>query len=132
MTEQRSRPLSPHLQIWRWHVTMTASILHRASGVGLVAGAVLAVIWLACLLAGPECYATCQALYGSWLGILIWVGISWSAFYHLASGVRHLIWDAGKGFDLTAANMMSWASIGFSVGATAVLWFMLFRDGVVG
>lgn len=132
MTEQRSRPLSPHLQIWRWHVTMTASILHRASGFGLVAGIVLVIAWLACLLAGPDAYAACAAVYGSFLGILVWIGVSWSAFYHLASGVRHLVWDAGKGFDLGAANMMSWASIGFSVGATVVLWFMMFRDGVVG
>lgn len=132
MTEQRSRPLSPHLQIWRFHVTMFASIANRAAGVGMVGGVVLGVAWLACLLAGPEAHSACNALYGSWFGILVWIGITWSTFFHLASGIRHLIWDAGHGFSLGAANMMSWASIGFSLGATAVLWFMLFRDGVVG
>lgn len=132
MTETRPRPLSPHLQVWRFHVTMTASILNRAAGVGMVGGVVLGVAWLACLLAGPEAHAACNALYGSWFGILVWIGISWSTFFHLASGIRHLIWDAGHGFSLGMANMMSWASFGFSFGATAVLWFMLFRDGVVG
>ena len=126
------RPLSPHLQVWRWHVTMAASILHRLSGFGLVAGIVLVIGWLACLLAGPESFATCQAVYGSLIGILVWIGVSWSAFYHLASGIRHLVWDTGAGLSIGAANVGSWASIGFSVGTTSVLWFMMFRDGVVG
>ena len=126
------RPLSPHLQVWRFHVTMTASILNRFSAMGVVAALVLGVIWLACLWAGGECYETCMAVYGSWPGLIVWMGISWSAFYHLASGVRHLIWDAGRGFTLQTANLMSWASIGFSLGATTVLWVLLFRNGDVG
>ena len=131
MTETPHRPLSPHLQVWRWHVTMTASILHRVSGGGLAFGALLVVIWLACLMAGPEAYAAFASLSGSWIGLIVWIGVSWSAFYHLASGIRHLIWDTGVGFSLGAANALSWASIGFSIGGTAVFWFLLMRAGAV-
>lgn len=109
---------------------MAASILHRASGIGLAVGAVLVVAWLACLMAGPEAYATFTGLSGSWIGLIVWIGVSWSAFYHLASGIRHLIWDAGVGFSLGTADAMSWASIGFSIGGTAVFWFLLMRAGV--
>lgn len=131
MTETPHRPLSPHLQIWRWHVTMAASILHRVSGVGLAVGTLLVVVWLACLMSGPEAYAGFASLSGSWIGLIVWIGVSWSAFYHLASGVRHLIWDTGVGFSLGTANALSWASIGFSLGGTAVFWFLLMRAGAV-
>jgi len=131
MTETPHRPLSPHLQIWRWHVTMAASILHRVSGVGLAVGIVLVVAWLACLMAGPEAYAGFAGLSASWLGLIVWVGVAWSAFYHLASGIRHLVWDTGTGFSLGTADAMSWASIGFSLGGTAVFWFLLMRGGTM-
>ena len=131
MTETPHRPLSPHLQVWRWHVTMAASILHRVSGIGLAVGALLVVVWLACLMAGPEAYATFAGLSGSWIGLIVWIGVSWSAFYHLASGIRHLIWDTGIGFQLNVADALSWASIAFSIAGTAVFWFLLMRAGAV-
>lgn len=129
MTETPHRPLSPHLQVWRWHVTMAASILHRASGMGLAVGMVLVAAWLGCLMAGSGAHEAFAALSGSWIGLIVWIGVSWSAFYHLASGIRHLLWDSGHGFSLGAADALSWASIGFSIGGTAVFWFMLMKAG---
>lgn len=129
MTETPHRPLSPHMQIWRWHITMVASILHRVSGVGLAVGMLMAVAWLVCLKAGPEAYAGFAAFSSSWFGLIVWIGVSWAAFYHLASGIRHLIWDTGMGFSLGVADAMSWASIGFSIGGAAVFWFLLMRAG---
>jgi len=124
-------PLSPHLQIWRWHVTMAGSILHRASGVGLYAGAALIVAWLVCVAAGPECYAFCVSLLSSPLGMLIWAALSAGAFYHLFSGVRHLVWDLGYGLEPRRASALTSWSIVLAVLATAAFWIWLFSTGKV-
>ncbi len=127
----RPRPLSPHLQVWRWHVTMLGSILHRVTGSALVGGVILVVLWLGALAFGPEAYATFVALAGSPLGLLVWIGLSLAAFYHLAAGVRHLIWDTGAGLTPRAANLLSSLSIAFAVVATIALWVGLFVTGKV-
>ena len=125
------RPLSPHLQIWRWHVTMLGSILHRVTGVGLYGGAALVVAWLACVAVGPECYATFVALASSPLGLLVWFGLSAAAFYHLIAGMRHLVWDLGYGLEpKTASSMATW-SIVLAVLATAAFWAWLLLSGRV-
>ena len=93
----RPSPLSPHVQIWRWHITMAGSIAHRASGVALYGGALIAAGWALALALGPGAYATFAGLMGSWLGLLVMFGITLSIFYHLASGLRHLVWDTGRG-----------------------------------
>lgn len=125
------RPLSPHLQIWRWHVTMAGSILHRVTGVGLYAGAALVVAWLACLAAGPECYAAFVACASSPLGLLVWFALSAAAFYHLFAGVRHLVWDLGAGLEPRTASALSTWSIILAVLATAAYWAWLFLSGRV-
>ncbi len=117
-----ARPLSPHVQVWRWHITMLCSILHRATGVGLYIGALILAGWAMSLAAGPHAYDGYRALLGSWPGKLVLFGLTVSTFYHLASGVRHLIWDAGKGFELKVADMMSAASIAFSLVASIAVW----------
>lgn len=127
----RPRPLSPHLQVWRWHVTMLGSILHRVTGSALVGGVILVALWLGALAFGPEAYATFVALAGSPLGLLVWIGLSLAAFYHLAAGVRHLIWDTGAGLTPRAANLLSSLSIAFAVVATIALWVGLFVTGKV-
>ncbi|WP_298126146.1 succinate dehydrogenase, cytochrome b556 subunit [Brevundimonas sp.] len=127
----RPRPLSPHLQVWRWHVTMLGSILHRVTGSALVGGVILVALWLGALAFGPEAYATFVALAGSPLGLLVWIGLSLAAFYHLAAGVRHLIWDTGAGLTPRAANLLSSLSIAFAVVATIALWVALFVTGKV-
>jgi len=128
----RVRPLSPHLQIWRWHVTMAASILNRMTGSALSAGAVLVLLWLLALAFGREAYATFTGWMGSPLGLLVWFGLTLALFLHLAGGVRHLVWDAGSGLSLKAADALSWLSIvGGIVGAVA-FWALLFASGRVG
>lgn len=127
----RVRPLSPHLQVWRWHVTMLASILHRVTGGALSVGAVLIGLWLLALAFGPEAYATFTGWMGSPLGLLVWFGLTVSLAYHLAAGVRHLIWDAGEGLSPKSANALSTASIVFGAVAAVVFWVALFMTGRV-
>ncbi len=94
------RPLSPHLQIYRWQLTSVLSILHRATGVALSAGTILLVWWLVAAASGPEAYEGVQEFLGSWLGLLLLFGWSLSLFYHLCNGIRHLVWDTGHALDL--------------------------------
>jgi succinate dehydrogenase / fumarate reductase cytochrome b subunit len=117
-----ARPLSPHLQVWRWHVTMLCSILHRATGMALYAGALILAGWAMALASGPEAYLTYKALLGSLIGKLVLFGLTVSIFYHLASGVRHLVMDAGKGFQPRTADMTGAASIAFAVVASIAVW----------
>ena len=127
----RVRPLSPHLQVWRWHVTMLASILVRVSGGALAVGALLVALWLMALAFGPDAYATFTAWMGSPLGLLVWIGLTAALAYHFASGVRHLIWDAGEGLTPKSANLLSAVSIAFAVVVTVAFWAGLFMTGRV-
>lgn len=127
----RVRPLSPHLQIWRWHVTMAASILNRITGSALSAGAVLVALWLLALAFGPEAYATFTAWMGSPLGLLVWFGLTLALFLHLAGGIRHLVWDAGAGLSPKAADSLSWLSILGGIAGAVAFWALLFASGRV-
>lgn len=120
------RPLSPHLQIYRWPVTMATSILHRATGVGLSAGTLLLAAWLGAAAAGPDYYAQMQACLGSIIGRLILLGFSWALFYHLLNGIRHLFWDAGHGYSIPVANKSGWAVIIGSVVLTVLAWILAY------
>lgn len=94
------RPLSPHLGIYRWQITMTMSILHRATGVALAAGSLALVYWLVAAAMGPDAYAQAQTLFATWPSqVLLW-GWTFAFFYHLCNGIRHLAWDAGWGFEI--------------------------------
>ena len=125
----RPSPLSPHLQVWRWHVTMAASILTRMTGVALYAG-LLIVAWGAVALAGgADSYATFAAVMGSLLGRLVLFGITFSIFYHMAAGVRHLVWDFGKAFLPKTANMTAIAAMAFGLVAAVVVWFLAMMTG---
>ncbi len=117
-----SRPLSPHLQIYKWPITMALSIGHRATGVALAVGTLLLVWWLLALAAGPQAFATAQAFIGSWLGRLLLLGWSFSLFFHLANGIRHLFWDAGCGFEIKTTTASSWAVVVASVALTVIAW----------
>lgn len=118
----RERPLSPHLQVWRWHVTMLCSILHRISGVGLYVGALILAGWAVALARGPESYADYKALLGSVPGQVVLFALTAGAFFHLANGIRHLVWDAGRSLDLRSANSSGWFVLGFTAVATLALW----------
>ena len=117
-----ARPMSPHLQVWRWHVTMAASIATRATGVALYVGLLIVVGWALALAAGPEAYATYAGVLGSPLGLVVLFGLTVSIFYHLAAGVRHLFWDSGKGFLPQTANTTAWAAFICGIAASIVIW----------
>ena len=119
---RKARPISPHLQIWRWGPGMTVSILHRATGSALSFGGLgLLLCWLGTLAAGPETYAKFQALAGSPLGLVILVGVSWSFFNHMVSGIRHFFLDIGAGFEVKANNL--WATLSPVIGILLTLAF---------
>jgi succinate dehydrogenase / fumarate reductase cytochrome b subunit len=123
--------MSPHMTIWRWHVTMFTSIAHRATGVALYGGALIAAAWAVSLASGPEAYATYMGLMGSWLGKLVMFGLSVCGFYHLGNGVRHLVWDFGHGLDVKSATTSSMTVIAFTITATLVAWGIAFWTGAL-
>lgn len=125
MSTTRARPLSPHLQIFRWPLSMALSIGHRITGAGLSLGLVLLTWWLVALAAGPEAFAVVDGVVDSWFGGLVLFGFTVATFLHLANGVRHLVWDAGYGFDLTTTRRSGLAVIVFTVVATAVTWLAI-------
>ena len=116
------RPLSPHLTIYRWPITMTLSILHRITGVGLSLGLIVLAMWLMHIAAGPEQYQYFRATMGTLFGKLLLIGWTFAFFLHLANGIRHLVWDVGYGFEKRHANASAWFVIGFAVAATALFW----------
>jgi succinate dehydrogenase / fumarate reductase cytochrome b subunit len=118
----RAKPLSPHLQIWRWHVTMAASIATRASGVALYVGVLIVAGLATALAAGPDAYAVCVGLLDSPLGLIVLFGLTVSIFYHLAAGLRHLVFDSGKGFLPATANATAWAAFAFAAVASVLVW----------
>ena len=103
-----NRPLSPHLQVYRWQMTMLTSILHRMSGVGLALGLVLLTWWLAAAASGPEYFALVHGIMGSWIGRLILLGFTAALYFHLCNGIRHLLWDVGYGFEIETARRMGY------------------------
>ena len=116
------RPLSPHLQVYRWQLTSVMSILHRASGVALAAGAILLVWWLGAASDGPEAYAGVQGFLGSWVGRVLLFGWSLALFYHLCNGLRHLVWDTGRGLELRSVYASGWAVVAGTVVLTLIAW----------
>lgn len=125
------RPLSPFTTVWRWHLTMLTSIAHRVTGVGLYLGALIVAGWAVALASGPEAYAQYTGLLGSPLGKLVLFGMTVSLFYHLANGIRHLIWDAGHGLDIRSANLSSVFVLAFSITASIGLWVIAAIDGLL-
>lgn len=125
------RPLSPHIQIYKPQLTSVLSITHRATGVALAAGALLLVYWLTALAAGAEAFESARALIGSWFGRLVMFGFTLALFFHLGNGIRHLFWDAGKGFELRTAYSSGRAVMVVSVVATILVWILAYsmREG---
>jgi succinate dehydrogenase / fumarate reductase cytochrome b subunit len=101
---QRPRPLSPHLTIYKWPVTMVTSITHRITGVGLYGGTLLLAAWLTAASSGLEPYQTFVAAAATPVAQLILFGFFWALAYHFFNGIRHLFWDTGYGFDVPTAN----------------------------
>lgn len=116
------RPLSPHLQIYRWQLTSVLSILHRAAGVALTIGTILLVWWLVAAAEGSDSYAAVQRFLGSWVGRVLLFGWSVALFYHLCNGLRHLWWDTGRGLELRSVYAGGWAVLVGTVVLTVIAW----------
>jgi len=119
------RPLSPHLSIYRWPITMTLSIVHRATGVAMTVGLVVLAAWLVNAAYGAAEYERFTAMMSTLTGRLVLIGWSFAFFYHLANGIRHLVWDTGRGFEKHQANASAWFVIIAAILITAGFWMVL-------
>lgn len=117
-----ARPLSPHLQVYRPLINMMMSIAHRITGAALYGGTALLAWWLIAAAFSPEQFALANAIFASWPGKLVLFGFTFALFHHLVGGIRHLIWDTGRGFDLKTVDLMSWGTPVVSVGLTLAVW----------
>lgn len=130
---QRQRPLSPHLQVYKFQITMTMSILHRITGVVLSIGAFGIVWWLMAVASGPEAHAQFMACATSILGLVIVFGALLCATYHFFNGLRHLAWDVGLGFEIPTLYKSGWTVVALTAVVTLALWFFALRNlGVIG
>lgn len=123
------RPLSPHLGIYRWQVSNTLSIIHRGTGLLLAIGALFLVGWLVSIVAGFNTYVRFNAFFQGPVGVLMLFGWTFCFFYHLGNGIRHLFWDAGKGFEMRQARASGWAVVIAAVLLTAGFWVSALVDG---
>ena len=128
MTEPKpaQRPLSPHLQIYRPMLTMMISISHRITGAALYFGVVLLVWWLTAAAHSDAYFDLVQGFFGHWFGRLMLFGFTWALIHHALGGIRHLIWDTGRGFDLTVVEWMARANLAGSIILTVVLWIVAY------
>lgn len=131
-SSNRTRPLSPHLSIWRWGPHMAVSILHRVTGSGLATvGAVLLVWWLVALASGPDSYAgfldifTYQSGGLNALGYLFGIGLTYSLFQHMGTGIRHLVMDTGAMYELKANKMSAQLTWVFAIVMTLIVWLFV-------
>ena len=122
-------PLSPHLQIYRWHISSLLSITHRISGVINLLALILIFFWLIVLSFGESNYESFLLIINSFFGKFILIGFTWSMSFHLLSGIRHLVWDLGYGFELKTANISGIIVVIFSLVLTVIFW--LFARGLI-
>ena len=124
------RPLSPHLQVYRWQIQMVSSIVHRATGIVLAAGSLLVVAALVALAAGPDAWTCVTDHAGAWYGLAVLFGWTWALAYHLLNGIRHLLQDAGWGYAIAQFVRNGWIVVIGSLVLTAALWGVLVSHGV--
>lgn len=123
------RPLSPHLQIYKRQVQMMTSIVHRATGIALAFGSLVIVAGLIHLAAGEESFNHFRSVAGSPVGMILLLGWSWALFYHLCNGIRHLIQDAGVGYEIPQFVRSSWLSVAGSIVLTVLVWAYVLMQG---
>jgi len=117
------RPLSPHLQVYRWQLTMTLSILHRLTGMGLAFGAALLTWWLIAALQGSAAFKTFHDFTSSIIGQLMLLGWVWAFAFHFLNGIRHLVWDTGRWLTLKGAYASGYTVAALSLLATVAIWY---------
>jgi succinate dehydrogenase / fumarate reductase cytochrome b subunit len=120
------RPLSPHLTIYKWPITMAMSIAHRVTGSALYFGTALLAWWLIAVASGPTAYSTFQSVAGSWFGRLVLFGYTWALLHHMLGGIRHLIWDMLHGLDKGDREWLSRATLFGSIALTILLWLLTY------
>ncbi|MEZ5783455.1 MAG: succinate dehydrogenase, cytochrome b556 subunit [Rhizobiaceae bacterium] len=125
-TATRQRPLSPHLSIYRWPVTMAVSILHRVTGGALYVGTLLVAWWLIAAATSPSYFEFVNGLMTSWFGLLVLFAYTFTIFLHLVGGIRHFVWDVGAGLEKHTASRLGWVSIIAAAVLTVVVWFIYF------
>ena len=123
------RPLSPHLQIYKWQVQMVTSIVHRATGIALSVGTLLVLWGVFSLASGEDSYNQFKTCIGSPIGMILLIGWSWALFFHLCNGIRHLIQDGGMGYAIPQFVRSSWLSIIGSVVLTIIVWAYVLTAG---
>ena len=129
MTARIERPLSPHMQVYRWTLTMALSIVHRATGIALYVGTLLLVWWLIAAASGPAAYAHVQAFTGSIIGRLIVFGYTWALMHHMLSGIRHFVWDLGYGFKANEREALTWGALIGGIVLTVLIWIIAYAIG---
>jgi succinate dehydrogenase / fumarate reductase, cytochrome b subunit len=123
-----ARPRSPHLQIYRWPITMGTSILHRITGFGLALGTLILAWWLVAASMGPDAYATFESAAFHWFGRFVLFGFTLALVFHALNGIRHLFWDTGYGFKLPTANASGLVVYMVTVVATLTIWVLAYRS----
>ena len=119
-----ARPLSPHLQIYRPMLTMMMSIVHRITGMGLYFGIILLMWWLTAASISDSYFDFVQGFFGHWFGRLLLFGFTWALIHHALGGLRHLLWDTGRGFDLTVVEWLARVNLAGSIVLTLLLWII--------
>jgi succinate dehydrogenase / fumarate reductase cytochrome b subunit len=125
MTEAKhalERPLSPHLSIYRLEINMLMSIIHRITGLSLYVGTLLLAAWLVAAATGKEPFDAVSGLFRHPIGKLILFGYTWALVHHLLGGLRHLVWDSGRGLQIWQVNVLSWLTIFGSIFLTLAIW----------
>lgn len=118
----RPRPLSPHLQVYRPQITSVLSITHRATGIALMVGTLMLTCWLVSAATGPTAYEVLQVWMAGIIGRLLLLGWTFALFYHLCNGIRHLLWDAGWGFELKQVDITGWTVVAAAAVLTVAAW----------
>ena len=129
MARATSRPLSPHIGIYRWYFTMALSIANRVTGGALTVGLLLLAWWLLALAGGPESFATVQAAMDNILGGLVLFGLTACLFYHTLNGIRHLVWDTGRNLDRLGAYQSGVLVTGGTAVLTVATWVAILLVG---
>lgn len=123
----RARPLSPHLQVYRWQIGNSLSILHRLTGIALALGLLALSYWLIAVAGGEASYGAAARVFASPVGVLALVGWTFAFLYHLLNGVRHLFWDVGFGFERTQRHASGWFAVLGAIGLTVCVWVLLWH-----
>jgi succinate dehydrogenase / fumarate reductase cytochrome b subunit len=125
-TKRTARPLSPHLQVYRPMLTMMMSIIHRITGATLYFGILLLIWWLVAAARSDQAFDLVQAFFGHWFGKIVLIGFSWALIHHFLGGLRHLLWDTGRGFDLKTIEWLARGNLLGSIALTILLWIIVY------